>query len=75
MTATATFSDGTKKDITELATWSRNSDFGGSTGIISVSNIPGTKGLVTSLGTVGSDALDVSYGGKGDLIYVRVIPW
>ena len=67
LTATATYTNGAKKDITELGSW--NVTFGN---IVDVSNKPGTKGLVTTKGKTGTDFVSVDYGGLEDTVFVTV---
>jgi hypothetical protein len=65
LVATATYSDKTKKDVTQLATWAL-SYAGGD--CLAVSDAAGTKGLVTSLGSPGYRALNVTYGGMKTIV-------
>lgn len=62
ITATATFSDSSKKNVTELADWSSSND--------AVATV--ADGVITSTG-VGSANITVSYGGKSQTIKVSVV--
>ncbi|HXU80444.1 MAG TPA: Ig-like domain-containing protein [Polyangia bacterium] len=66
LTATATFSDGTSKDVTDSATW-----MSGDPSIADVSNSPGSAGQVIGL-RIGGTAVVASYGGLADKIPVTV---
>lgn len=66
LTATATFSDGSSKDVTEATSW-----LSADPGIAGVSNSPGSAGQVTGL-RVGSTAIVGDYAGFGDKIGVTV---
>ena len=52
-----TYSDGTTRSLTESASWS-----GSPAGIVTLSNVPGTKGLVTST-AYGSTVVTATYSG------------
>ena len=57
-TATGTFADNSTQDLTNAVTWSSSV-----TGVASVSNIPGTKGLVTAR-VVGSSTISATIGNR-----------
>lgn len=57
-TATGTFVDNSTQDLTNAVTWSSSL-----TGVASVSNIPGTKGLVTGL-AIGSSTIRATIGNQ-----------
>jgi uncharacterized protein YjdB len=76
-TATGTYSDGTTKDITILATWSSSPS-----SVASISNAEGAKGLATSL-TVGTATITATSGNvsgsttltvKASLVSITVTP-
>ena len=70
MTATGTFSDGTTQDLTGTVTWSSAPPV---PSVITVSNLAGTKGLVSALG-LGSAAVTATLGGKSGSSTVTVSP-
>jgi len=65
LVATASYTDKTKKDVTQLATWVL-AYAGGD--ILAVSDVAGSKGLVSSLGAPGYRVLNVSYGGMQTIV-------
>jgi uncharacterized protein YjdB len=67
-TATGTYSDGTTKDLTTLATWSSSPS-----SIASMSNADGTKGLATSL-AVGTTTITATYGNVSGSTALAVKP-
>jgi len=66
LTATATFSDGSSKDVTEATAW-----MSADPSIAGVSNSPGSAGQVTGL-KIGSTAVVAEYQGFADKIPVTV---
>ena len=69
LVATATYSDKTKKDVTQLATW--NVPYNAA-GCLTVSDAPGSKGFVTALSTSGYRILYVTYGGMQTIVGISV---
>ena len=71
LTATATYTDKTKDDITQLASWTpRYANF--PVNCLTVSNTPGTKGIVSTMGQACYEQVVVSYGGIQTLISISV---
>ncbi len=69
LTAIAEFSDGNDVDVTEDAEWTSNSSF------VDVSNVPGTKGVVTALQFTPTPAtVTAVYEGLEATIQVEVTP-
>ena len=71
LTATATYSDRTKKDVTELASWAAAYAYF-RTDCISLSDQPGTKGLLSSLGRSCYEPISVTYGGMKNTAGVSI---
>ena len=65
LVATASYSDKSKRDVTQLATWAL-AYAGGD--CLAVSDAAGSKGLVSSLGAPGYRVLNVSYGGMQTIV-------
>src|SRR5512147_2663081 len=57
-TATGTFADNTKRNVTASVTWNSSDP-----GIATISNIPGSQGLVTAATTTGSTVISAVSGG------------
>ena len=72
LSATATFSDGSSADITNLAVWSAPFTAVFNETIATVGNSVGAKGLVTTLGSKGTTQISMSYGGITDTVFVAV---
>ena len=69
--ATANYSDKTKKDVTELASWAANyAKY--ETNCLTVSDSPGTKGLVGTKERACYEPVSVSYAGMKNTAYVTV---
>lgn len=71
LTMTATYADRTKKDITELASWTAAfASF--RTNCLAVSDEPGSKGLVRTSGQACYEPVWVSYGGMRSTVGISV---
>jgi hypothetical protein len=71
LTATATYTDATRQDVTELASWSVKTAALG-TNCITISNTAGTKGLVKTTGQACYNSVTASYNGMQVAVYVTV---
>ena len=71
LTATGTYTDKTKKDITEQASWTPRYANSPAT-CLAVSDTPGTKGAVSTLGGACYEQVSVSCGGLQTLISISV---
>jgi len=71
LTATATYSDQSKQDITELASWSAYyARFG--TVCVNVSDTPGSKGFISTTGSACYERISATFGGMKHTVGVTV---
>lgn len=71
LTATATFSDKSQQNVTELATWGLKSSVPG-TSCITLSDAPGTKGLIQTTDQACYVPIQATYEGKQIVAYITV---